>query len=134
MWCEKEFKEEEVFEAIHQMHPLKAPGPDGLPALFFQKYWHIVGREVQKLVLHVLNNNLEPDELNKTFIVLIPKGKNPSSPKDYRPISLCNVVMKIVTKVIANRVKKTLPDVIDMEQSAFVQGRLITDNALIAME
>lgn len=116
------------------MHPLKAPGPDGLPALFFQKYWHIVGREVQKLVLHVLNNNLEPDELNKTFIVLIPKGKNPSSPKDYRPISLCNVVMKIVTKVIANRVKKTLPDVIDMEQSAFVQGRLITDNALIAME
>lgn len=134
LWCEKEFTDEEVFEAIHQMHPLKAPGPDGLPALFFQKYWHIVGRDVQKFALQVLNNNLEPNNLNKTFIVLIPKGKNPTSPKDYRPISLCNVVMKIITKVIANRVKQTLPEVIDMEQSAFVQGRLITDNALIAME
>ncbi|PNX64854.1 hypothetical protein L195_g054234, partial [Trifolium pratense] len=41
-WCEKEYTKEEVKEAIHQMHPIKAPGPDGLPALFFQKYWHIV--------------------------------------------------------------------------------------------
>ncbi|CAJ2671909.1 unnamed protein product [Trifolium pratense] len=116
------------------MHPLKAPGPDGLPALFYQKYWHIVGVEVQNLALSILNQNGDPRDINKTFLVLIPKGKNPTSPKDFRPISLCNVVMKIVTKTIANRLKLTLPDVIDIEQSAFVQGRLITDNALIAME
>jgi hypothetical protein len=133
-WCEMDYSSEEVKEAIHQMHPLKALGPDGLPALFFQKYWHIVGEEVQLLVLNILNFNGEPHDINKTFLVLIPKCKNPSSPKDFRPISLCNVVMKIVTKVIANRLKATLSDVIDIEQSAFVQGRLITDNALIAME
>ncbi|MCI14768.1 ribonuclease H protein, partial [Trifolium medium] len=116
------------------MHPLKAPGPDGLPAMFYQKYWHIVGDDVQNLVLGILNNNGQTPDINKTFLVLIPKGKNPSSQKDFRPISLCNVIMKIVTKVIANRLKHTLNDVIDIEQSAFVKGRLITDNALIAME
>jgi hypothetical protein len=93
-----------------------------------------VGRDVQDMVLQVLNNNAQVDEINKTFIVLIPKGKNPKTPKDYRPISLCNVIMKIITKVVANRIKVTLPNVIDHEQSAFIQGRLITDNALIAME
>jgi hypothetical protein len=133
-WCEMDYTIDEVNEALQQMHPLKAPGPDGLPALFFQKYWHIVGDEVQNLALNILNQNGQPHDINKTFLVLIPKCKNPSSPKDFRPISLCNVVMKIVTKVIANRLKATLVDVIDIEQSAFVKGRLITDNALIAME
>lgn len=75
-----------------------------------------------------------PRSINKIYIALIPKCKNPGSPKDFRPISLCNVVMKIVIKVIANGVKCLLPEVVDEEQSAFVKGRLITDNALIAME
>ncbi|WJX27814.1 hypothetical protein P8452_16597 [Trifolium repens] len=133
-WCDLEFTCDEVKEAIHQMHPLKAPGPDGISALFYQKYWHIVGGDIQNMVLNFLNHNGQPHVINKTFLVLIPKGKNPCSLKDFRPISLCNVVMKIVTKVIANRLKHTLPDVVDIEQSAFVQGRLISDNALIAME
>lgn len=116
------------------MHPLRAPGPDGLPALFFQKYWHIVGSEVITFALGILNEAKSPECINKTFIALILKCKNPSSPSQFRPISLCNVVMKIVTKSIANRLKPILPEIVDEEQSAFVQGRLITDNALIAME
>jgi hypothetical protein len=133
-WCDEKFSTAEVKEALDQMHPLKAPGPDGLPALFFQKYWHIVGEEVQSLVLRILNEGESPESINKTYIALIPKCKNPVSPKHFRPISLCNVVLKLVTKVIANRLKPILPEIIDEEQSAFVQGRLITDNALIAME
>lgn len=66
--------------------------------------------------------------------MLIPKCKKPSFPKEFRPISLCNVVMTIVTKTVANRIKVVLREVIDEEQSVLVQGRLITDNALIAME
>lgn len=133
-WCNGKFTHEEVKEALDQMHPLKAPGPDGLPALFFQKYWQIVGNEVLSLVLSILNDGKSPECINKTFIALIPKCKSPNSPKQFRPISLCNVVMKIVTKTIANRLKPFLPEIIDEEQSAFVHGRMITDNALIAME
>lgn len=106
--CVMSFSNLEVKEAIFQMHPLKAPEPNGLPALFFQKYWHIVGGEVQNYALDVLNNGRSPEDMNKTYIALIPKCKSPSSPKDFRPISLCNVVMKIVTKTIANRLKAIL--------------------------
>lgn len=91
----------------------------------------MVGIEVSKLVLDILNNERSPEDIKRTFIVLIPKCKNPSTPKDFRPISLCNVVMKIVTKTIANRLKHTLPSVVDEEQSAFIQRRLITDTHLI---
>lgn len=128
------FKAEEIREALFQMHPLKVPGLDGLPCLVFQKYWHIVGPKVTQLALDVLNNNMNPNSLNNTHIVLIPKCKHLKSPKDYKPISLCNVIMKIITKTTANRIKTILPNVIDEENNAFVQGRLITDNALVALE
>ncbi|XP_058783087.1 uncharacterized protein LOC131657739 [Vicia villosa] len=132
--CSAPFVENEVKEAIFQMHPTKAPGPDGLPALFYQKYWNIVGQDIVFVALDVLNNQRDPADLNSTFIALIPKIKNPRAPHDFRPISLCNVVMKAVTKSIANRLKEFLPEVVSEEQSAFVKGRLITDNALIAMD
>lgn len=88
-WCSVAFTSEEVHEVVFQMHPLKSPGPDGLPALFFQKYWGIVGRDVSDLALNILNSDSSPEEINNTFIVLIPKCKNPSSPTHFRPISLC---------------------------------------------
>jgi hypothetical protein len=100
-WCELNYTREEIKEAIYQMHPLKTPGPDGLPAMFYQKYRHIVGEDVQNLALGILNIG-QTQDINKTFLVLISKGKNPSSLKDFRLVSLCNVIMKIVTKVIAN--------------------------------
>ncbi|XP_058757456.1 uncharacterized protein LOC131630719 [Vicia villosa] len=132
--CEESYTAAEVKTALFQMHPLKAPGPDGLPALFYQKFWHIVGSDICKLVLDILNNQKHPGIINNTHIALIPKCKTPTKPKDFRPISLCNVVMKLVSKVIANRLKIFLPEIIDEEQSAFVKDRLIMDNALIAME
>ena len=68
------------------------------------------------------------------YIALIPKIKNPKHISEYRSISLYNVVYKLIAKVIANRLKKVLPSIIFSNQSAFVLGRLITDNILIAFE
>jgi hypothetical protein len=125
---------DEVLQAIHDMKSLAAPGPDGLPALFYQNYWDIIGKDVTYMILEVLNNQGDPSQLNHTHICLIPKGNNPKNPSEFRPISLCNVSLKIITKTIANRIKNILPDVISQNQSAFIHGRLITDNTLIASD
>ena len=124
----------EVIEALKQMHPTKAPGPDGMPALFYKKFWHLIGDDVMDYVLNILNNEAPIENINHTHIVLIPKKKECESTKDYRPISLCNVLYKLVSKTISNRLEKILPHIISECQSAFVPGRLITDNVLVAYE
>ena len=130
----REFRAEEVESAIKQMAPSKAPGPDGMPPIFNQKYWHVVGNDVTSAVLSCLNSGSLLKSINHTFISLIPKVKNPEKVTDFRPISLCNVIYKLVSKVLANRLKLILPQIISDSQSAFVPGRLITDNVLIAFE
>ena len=129
-----EYNPEEIKAALFQMGPTKAPGPDGMNALFYQKFWHIVGDDVINAVLDFLNNGIMVPDLNYTHIVLIPKIKSSEKITDYRPISLCNVIYKIISKVLANRLKLILLNLIATTQSVFVPGRLITDNFLVAYE
>ena len=128
------FTEDEIRQALFQMSPSKAPGPDGMTVLFFQKYWHIVGPDVIAVVLDFLNTGRMLSSTNFTNIVLIPKVKSPANMTQFRPISLCNVLYKIVAKVLVNRMKAILPCVISDSQSAFVSGRMITDNVIISFE
>ena len=130
----EEFQAWEVESALKQMAPLKTLGPDGMPPLFYQNFWELVRGDVIHDVLIFLNSGTLPNSLNHTFITLIPKTKNPENVTEYRPISLCNVLYKIFSKVLANRLKRVLPQIISEHQSAFIKGRLITDNTLVAFE
>ncbi|XP_048502752.1 uncharacterized protein LOC125498565 [Beta vulgaris subsp. vulgaris] len=128
------FTKDEVFAALQQMHPCKAPGPDGMHAILYQHFWHIVGDDVTHFVSNILHGNSSPSCINSTNIALIPKVKNPTKASEFRPIALCNVLYKLVSKAIVLRLQAFLPMIVSETQSAFVPGRLITDNALIAME
>ncbi|XP_074355726.1 uncharacterized protein LOC141695374 [Apium graveolens] len=125
---------EEVRSAVFSMHPDKSPGQDGLNPAFFQTYWCIVGTDVVQFCQHFLSTGELPSGINQTLVCLIPKVKEPQAMTDLRPISLCNVLVRILSKVMANRLKPCLKLLISDKQSAFIEGRLLNDNALIAFE
>lgn len=130
----KEFSDREIGDALFQIGPLKAPGPDGFPARFFQLNWGTLKSDVINAVRQFFNTGSMPPGANDTIIVLIPKSNDAKELKDFRPISLFNVVYKIVVKCIVNRMRPLLNVLISDVQSAFIPGRLITDNALVAFE
>ena len=130
----QDFTMEEVRIALRQMHPTKVPGPDDMSAIFYQKYWDIVGSDVTNMVLNVPHTNASLSDINNTYITLVPKVKMPNRIKDFHPISLSNVAYKLVSKVLANRLKTMLPQIISKNKSAFLSERLITDNLLVAFK
>lgn len=131
---EQPFVEEEIVTALKSMDPYKDAGPDGMNPNFFQKHWGIVGKDVVDMILGFLNNGEDIPDCNQTNIALVPKKKSSQVLGDFRPISLCNVVYKLISKTIANRMKGVLVDLISPNQSAFVPGRLIFDNTMVAYE
>ena len=115
----KDFTRDEVEHALKHMEPLKALGPNGMPPIFFQSFWSVVGDDVTYAVLDCLNNYYIPYDLNHTFVTLIPKVKSPEFISEFRPISLCNVIYKLMSKVLANHLKKVLPYLVSENQTAF---------------
>ncbi|KAL9661127.1 hypothetical protein QQ045_025947 [Rhodiola kirilowii] len=124
----------EIKEVVFEKGPTKAPGPDGFLAIFYQRYWHILrGTVISKVSKFFTDGKLE-EGLNDIMIVIIPKCKRPKRMEEYMPISLCNVFVRIVTKILANRLKSMLHVVVSEAQSAFVPCRMILDNILLAHE
>ena len=130
----KGFIELEVKEALNQMTPLKAPGPDGMPPLFYQHFRSTMQHDVTSTILSWLNSGIPPEPINHTLITLVPKIDNPELVSDFHPVSLYNVLYKIYSKVLANRLKKYLSSLITEHQSAFAKKRLISDNIMVAFE
>ena len=128
------FSKEEGEIDLKQMAPLKAPGPDEMPPIFFQHYWESIGNDVVKAVVSCLNSTSIETGLNHTFLTLIPKVKSLEFVTEFRLIALCNILYKLVSKVLANRLKKVLPHIISESQSAFQSDKAISDNILVAFE
>ena len=116
------FQANEIHRALKQMHPKKSPGPDGMPPLFYQHFWSLSGECVTNAILAFLNSGVIPPKFNETHIVLIPKVNNPTKVTQYRPISLSNVISRLASKVLANRLKSLLLDIISENQSAFMSS------------
>lgn len=130
----RRFSPTEIKSALFDIDPTKAPGAYGMTAGFYQQYWNVVGSDVVNAVQSFFQNDHILKSLNHTKIVLIPKVKTLTQVSQFRPISLCNVIYKIIAKAMAKRLRRILPKLISVNQSAFVQDRQITDNVLIAHE
>ena len=125
---------EEIKKAAFDVKGSSAPGEDGLTGLFYQRFWHIIGPNLVTEIQEFFRSSVMPEGWNHTQISLLPKVANPVNMKDIRPISLCSVQYKIISKILCNRLKLFLPEIISETQGAFVSGRIISDNILIAHE
>ncbi|GJU32427.1 RNA-directed DNA polymerase, eukaryota, reverse transcriptase zinc-binding domain protein [Tanacetum coccineum] len=125
---------QEVKEAIFSMGNDKSSGPDGYTTTFFKEAWGIVSNDVTRVVQEFFTNGTLLKELNHIIIALIPKVASPSRINDYQPISCCNVMYKCISKILSNRLKDSLKDLVSPNQSAFVPGRRIYDNILLTQE
>nr|XP_043630425.1 uncharacterized protein LOC122601751 [Erigeron canadensis] len=130
----KDVSADEIKQALFDIGDDKAPGPDGFTAAFFKSAWDIVGADVIGAVQDFFSSGKVLKEVNHTIISLLAKVASPTLITDFRPIALCNVIFKCVTKVLANRIKGCLSDIVCSNQSAFIPGRSISDNILLTQE
>eukprot|EP00253_Pinus_taeda_P017343 PITA_17343 len=125
---------EELEEVVQAMKKGTAPGPDGFSVDFFQAGWHFLGKDILDLVEESRINQKVWPALNSTFFALIPKGDNLEEASGFRPIALCNVIYKMITSLMAKRLKPLLDNLISAEQTGFVEGRQILDGLVVTQE
>ena len=131
---EREFSKEEVVQVLQEMEGDKASGPDGFTMAFFQKCWSVVEKDVMAFFDDFHRSSQFEQSLNASFLSLIPKKNNALNIRDFWPISLVGSVYKLLSKMLANRLRTVLDNLISESQNSFVGGRQILDLVLIANE
>ena len=130
----KTFSAEEVEKAVRGMGSFKAPGPDGFQPVFYQRCWETVGDAVVRFATQFFETGKLPENTNDALVVLIPKVTKPESITQFRPISLCNVLFKTITKAMVGRLKGIMKKLIGPAQASFIPGRLSADNIVVVQE
>lgn len=124
--------QEEITKALMKLNPNKAPGPYGLTSGFFKAAWNTVGSELIEVISNFFVTGFLPLSTNETILALVPKSPGASAVSDYRHVSCCNTVYKVISKLLVHRLKPLLPDFIVPNQTAFVKGRLLVENTVLA--
>lgn len=124
----------EVRDALFDIENEKAPGPDGYGSYFFKSSWSIIAKDVFDAVNEFFLNGRILRQFNHATIALIPKKGHPLEINDYRPISCCNVVYKIISKILVKRLRDVMGSIVDKAQAAFISDRSIVDNIHLAQE
>ncbi|KAJ9536721.1 hypothetical protein OSB04_un000106 [Centaurea solstitialis] len=124
----------DIRHAIFSIGNDKAPGSDGFSATFFKAAWNVIGPEVMRAIHNFFYRSRLDKEINHTLLCLLPKSPNASSVTDFRPISCCTVLYKCISKILVDRIKPYLDGLVSRSQSAFISGRRIVDNILMAHE
>ncbi|MFS7950995.1 putative RNA-directed DNA polymerase [Helianthus anomalus] len=133
-WLESPFSKEEIKEAVFGCGDDRAPGPDGFNFRFFKFFWDLFEEDFLRVLSDFHGSGSISTGCGSSFITLVPKKKDPQSLADYRPISLVGVINKVISKILANRLKIVLQSVISNSQSAFLGNRFILDGPLIINE
>jgi retron-type reverse transcriptase len=128
------FTKEEIDEVIKQMPADKAPGPDGFNGQFLKSCWHIIKEDVYQLCFEFYDGQLDMESINMGYITLIPKIGSPECVNDFRPITLLNCCLKIITKLLANRLQTVVLKIVHKNQYGFLKGRSIQDCLAWAFE
>ncbi|KAJ7949853.1 Ribonuclease H [Quillaja saponaria] len=125
---------QDIMKALFSIGSFKAPRPDGFQSIFFQKFWYVLQPHVCKMVLNFFDTGIMPPKLNDTLISLIPKIAIPETIRQFRPIGLCNVTYKIISKILVKKIKPLLNKLVSLMQSSFIPGRQTSDNIVVVQE
>ncbi|XP_022026490.1 uncharacterized protein LOC110927176 [Helianthus annuus] len=131
---ESPFSRQEIKAAAFDCGDERAPGPDGINFRFVKHFWSVLEDDFYNILVAFYESGVINVGCGSSFIALIPKIKDPLGLKDYRPISLIGIINKVISKLLANRLKKVLDTVVTPSQSAFIGGRFILDGPLIINE
>jgi hypothetical protein len=119
------FTKQDIDNVIKNMPVDKAPGPDGFNGVFLKKCWNIIREDIYQLCFDFFNGTVDLQAINSSFITLVPKVNSPSTVNDFRPISLINCVMKIITKLLRDRLQSVILSLIHKNQYGFIKSRTI---------
>lgn len=132
MDLEQPFSKIEVLSAMEGLAKNKASGPDQIPNEFHQTYWP--KSDILEIVDGLFHGTISLSKINKANLIFIPKKENPSMISHYRPISVLNAIPKLLSKLLANRLRLKMPNLISTNQTAFIQGRQIIENFVATRE